>query len=72
MDVTQKTTTVDDFFKEKLVSNLATLLNIDKSRIRFMKVVSAGGSRKRRSSSLSFIEVSMTICIFSFLKDSEV
>ena len=60
MGVTQQAATVDDFFKEELVSNLAALLGIDKSRIRFMQIVSAGGNRKRRDGSgLLFIEVSI-------------
>ena len=68
MGVTQKTVTEDDFFKEEIVSNLAALLGVDKSRIRVMTVVSAGGKRKRRSSDLSYIDVSLFIYLFIFLK----
>ena len=57
MGVAQKAVKESDFFKEEIVSNLAMLLSIDKSHIRVMAVVSAGGKRKRRSSSLSYIEV---------------
>ena len=39
--------TLDDFFKENIVKNIAALLGIDSSRIKFMEVISA--SRKRRN-----------------------
>jgi len=38
---------VDDFFKEKIVSNIAALLGISQDRIKVMDVISA--SRKRRA-----------------------
>uniref|UniRef100_A0A7M5XJA2 G8 domain-containing protein n=2 Tax=Clytia hemisphaerica TaxID=252671 RepID=A0A7M5XJA2_9CNID len=37
---------IDDFFKENLVNNIAALLGIPSSRVKFMEVISA--SRKRR------------------------
>ena len=44
-----KPVTVDEFFEENLVQNLAALLGIDTSRIRVMNVISADSSRRRRS-----------------------
>ena len=44
-----KPVTIDEFFEENLVQNLAALLGIDKSRIRIMNVIGAGGARRRRS-----------------------
>uniref|UniRef100_A0A7M5X729 Cadherin domain-containing protein n=2 Tax=Clytia hemisphaerica TaxID=252671 RepID=A0A7M5X729_9CNID len=45
----RKSLTVDEFFNpDQIVQNIAALLGIDKSRIRFMDVVSASGSRRRR------------------------
>ena len=41
---------IDDFFKENLVRNLAGLLGIDQSLIRVVNIVSESGRRKRRSS----------------------
>ena len=39
----------DEFFNpDQIVENIAALLGIDKSRIRFMEVVSASGGRRRR------------------------
>ena len=49
--------TVDDFFEENLVQNLAALLGIDKSRIRVMNVISADSSRRRRSTDDMVVEV---------------
>ena len=44
-----KPISIDEFFEEKLVENLAALLGIDKSMIRVMNVISAGGARRRRA-----------------------
>lgn len=44
-----KAVTIDEFFEERLVENLAALLGIDKSKIRVMNVISAGGARRRRA-----------------------
>ena len=44
-----KPISIDEFFEEKLVENLAALLGIDKSKIRVMNVISAGGARRRRA-----------------------
>ena len=59
---TRKDVNIDDFFKEQIVSNLAALLGIDVSRIRFVDVVkSEDGTlkRKRRDTTpeVTFIEV---------------
>lgn len=43
-----KAVTVDDFFKKNFVQNLALLLGCDPSLIRFMEVISASGSSRRR------------------------
>lgn len=43
-----KAVTVDDFFKKNFVNNLALLLGCDPSLIRFMEVISASGSSRRR------------------------
>ena len=40
---------VDDFFKENVVQNLAALLRIKPDNIRVMQVVSTGATRKRRN-----------------------
>ena len=40
---------VDDFFKENVVQNLAALLGIKPDNIRVMQVVSTGATRKRRN-----------------------
>ena len=40
---------VDDFFKENVVQNLAALLGIKPDNIRVMQVVSTGVTRKRRN-----------------------
>ncbi|XP_065902312.1 fibrocystin-L-like [Dysidea avara] len=40
--------TVDEFFEDNLVNNLATLLGIDKSRIRVVNVISEASNRKRQ------------------------
>lgn len=41
---------VNDFFEKNLITNLAALLNIDRSRVRVVKIVNAAGrSRKRRA-----------------------
>ncbi|XP_071792804.1 fibrocystin-L-like isoform X2 [Asterias amurensis] len=40
--------TVDDFFEVNLVRNLAGLLNVDKSQIRIVDVVSEASGRRRR------------------------
>ena len=40
---------VDDFFKENVVQNLASLLGIKPENIRVMQVAIAGATRKRRS-----------------------
>lgn len=64
MGVSEESVSTDDFFKENIVSNLAALLNIPKSKIRVMKVVSANGNRRRRrSGSLSYIEVCIALWI---------
>ena len=39
---------VDDFYEENLVRNLAGLLNIDESQIRIVDVVSEASGRRRR------------------------
>ena len=61
MGVTQTSVSMDDFFKENIVNNIAALLGIDKKNIRVMDVVSAGAGgkrrRRRRSADLSYIEV---------------
>ena len=41
--------TVDEFFEENLVFNLATLLGIDESRIRIVNVISEASSSKRQA-----------------------
>ena len=41
--------TVDEFFEENLVFNLATLLGIDQSRIRIVNVISEASNRKRQA-----------------------
>ena len=41
---------IDDFFTENLVSNLADLLGIDQSLIRIVNIVRENSRRKRRSS----------------------
>lgn len=64
MGVSEESVSTDDFFKENIVSNLAALLNIPKSKIRVMKVVSANGNRRRRrSGSLSYIEVCIALWV---------
>ena len=40
--------TVDDFFEVNLIRNLAGLLNVDKSQIRIVDVVSEASGRRRR------------------------
>ena len=55
-----KPISVDEFFEENLVQNLAALLGIDTSRIRIMNVVGAGGARRRRSADES-LEVEFEI-----------
>ena len=40
---------VDDFFKENVVQNLAAILGIKPDNIRVMQVVSTGATRKRRN-----------------------
>ena len=51
-----KPVTVDEFFEENLVQNLAALLGIDTSRIRIMNVVGAGGgARKRRETNENMV-----------------
>jgi len=48
----QRSVNVNEFFNpDQIVDNIAALLGIDRSRIRFMQFVSAsgGGSRKRRN-----------------------
>ena len=40
--------TVDDFFEENLIFNLATLLGIDMSRIKVVNVISEASNRKRQ------------------------
>lgn len=43
---------LNDFFEKNLIQNLASLLNIDESRIRVVEIVNAaGGSRRRRRES---------------------
>ena len=46
-----KAVTIDDFFKENLLSNLVQLLGIDPSRVRIVDIVSESGSRRRRKRS---------------------
>lgn len=41
---------IDDFFTENLVSNLADLLGIDQSLIRIVNIVRENSKRRRRSS----------------------
>ena len=41
--------TVDEFFEENLILNLATLLGIDESRIRIVNVISEASSSKRQA-----------------------
>ena len=42
----------NDFFEKNLIQNLASLLNIDQSRIRVVEIVNvAGNSRRRRRDS---------------------
>lgn len=43
-----KAVPVDDFFKKNFVQNLALLLGCDPSLIRFMEVISASGSSRRK------------------------
>ncbi len=38
----------NDFFENNLIENLASLLNIDKSRIRVVEIVNAAGNSRRR------------------------
>ncbi len=58
MGVSSKSVSTDDFFKTNLVNNLAALLGIDKSKIRVMDVISAGGARRRRAAGdLAFVNV---------------
>ena len=45
--------TVDEFFEENLVFNLATLLGIDQSRIRIVNVISEASNRKRQAVGMS-------------------
>lgn len=50
----------NDFFEKNLIQNLASILNIDESRIRVVEIVNAvGGSRRRRESD----DKTMTITI---------
>ena len=59
---TREDVDMDDFFKEAIVTNLAALLGIDSSRIRFVDVVSSkdGSLRKRRDvTDVTFIEVKL-------------
>ena len=64
MGVTQTSVSMDDFFKENIVNNIAALLGIDKKNIRVMDVVSAGGGkRRRRSADLSYIEVGKIVVV---------
>ena len=72
MGVSSKSVSVDDFFKKNLVNNLAALFGIDKSRIRVMDVISAGGARRKRSADLSYIDVRLhviTYLLISFTHD---
>ena len=46
-----KAVTIDDFFKENLLSNLVQLLGIDPSRVRIVDIVSESSSRRRRKRS---------------------
>lgn len=53
----------NDFFEKNLIQNLATLLNIDESRIRVVEIVNAAGisRRRRRDSDDSQMIVTMEI-----------
>ena len=44
---------IDDFFEENLVDNLAGLLGIDRSRIRIVNIVREDSSDRRRRSVFS-------------------
>lgn len=59
LGIKQSSVSVDDFFKENIVQNIAALLGIDKSRIRVMDVISAGGRRRRN---IDDDNVLITVC----------
>ena len=44
--------TIDEFFEENLIFNLATLLGIDESRIKIVEVISEASSRKRETAAI--------------------
>lgn len=52
---------VDDFFKENLLSHLVALLGIEPSRVRIVDIVSASGSRRRRRRRRSSADVSQVV-----------
>ena len=63
---TQSSLSIDEFFGENIVNNIASFLGIDKSRIRVMNIVSADNTarRKRRrrafENDLNYIEVGIS------------
>ncbi|XP_033758550.1 fibrocystin-L-like [Pecten maximus] len=56
--------TVDEFFGEKIVSNLATFLKIDESKIRIVDVQNGASKRKKRSvgTTTYYLEISDGPC----------
>ena len=67
MGLSSRSVTVDDFFKNNLVENLAALFEIDESRIRVMDVISADGARRRRSTDLSYIDVRNYLVLYRYV-----
>ena len=62
---------IDEFFGENIVSNIASFLNIPTSKIRVAKIVSANqGGRKKRAlnDDLGYVTVrnDLSHCILSF------
>ena len=51
----------NDFFEKNLIQNLASLLNIDKSRIRVVEIVNAAGNSRRQRRESDDKTMSVTI-----------
>ena len=51
----------NDFFEKNLIENLASILNIDKSRIRVVEIVNAAGNSRRRRRESDDKEMTVTI-----------
>ena len=59
--------TIDDFFGENIINNLATFLGVPSSKIRIVDIVSESSRRRRRQSDgiTLNIEIGRFVCLFS-------